>query len=70
MKPYEHKKLIEFPDVYDIRHEGRHSAVGKFPGKYGEYRPYCRGSKKRAIRRSLKRADKAQAEKTWTKEME
>lgn len=63
MKPYQTKKLIEFPDVADIRANGRKSSVGKLGGKSGDNRPYCRSKKRKAIRRALKRADKAKVEK-------
>jgi len=59
MKAYQNKKLVEGPDVADIREEGRRSAVGKFRGKGGDYRGYCKSKNKRVTRRLLKRADKA-----------
>jgi hypothetical protein len=61
MKPYQTRKLIEGPDVADIQAEGRHSSVGRLPGKSGDYRPYCRGANRKTIRRQLKRADKSKA---------
>lgn len=60
MHPYEHKKLEEYPDVADIQEEARRSRVGRLPTKSGQYKSYTRNSRsKRAVRRSLKRADKA-----------
>jgi hypothetical protein len=61
MKPYQTIKLTECPDIADIQADGRHSSVGKLPNKTGEYRPYCRSAHRKAVRRHLKRADKAQA---------
>ena len=60
MKPYKTKKLTECPDVADIKTEGRRSAVGQYAGKSGEYHGYTKSkTNKAAIRRNLKRADKA-----------
>ena len=59
MKPYENKKLNEFPDVADIQEEGRKSSVGKISGKSGDTRPYSRSKNRKATRRTLKRSDKA-----------
>lgn len=54
MRPYHSIKLTEFPDVGDIRAEGRHSRVGRLDDK-----SYIRDPRRKAaVRRSLKRADK------------
>lgn len=68
MKPYEHRKLTEGPDVADIQDEGRRSAVGKFPKPSGDYTGYCSPAKKKTTRRALKRADKAKSKEQWSKE--
>lgn len=56
MRPYEHRKLTQGPDVADIHAEGRASHVGKL-GKRG----YVKSAKKATTRRNLKRADRAKA---------
>lgn len=61
MRPYENYRFIEQPDVADIREQGRASHVGKFPGKGGDYRGYCRPAGKRATRRAMKRGDRAKS---------
>lgn len=64
MKPYRNKKLTEYCDVGDIQSEARASHVGKLQNKNGEFKPYIRSAQKRkSIRRSLKRADKAKTTK-------
>jgi len=55
MRAYQTIKFIEFPDVVDIRSEGRASHVGRI--KRG--RGYNRPRSKAASRRYLKRADRA-----------
>ena len=59
MRPYQTRKLEEFPDCGDIRAEGRKSAVGRLRGKGGYYRASINAKSKRETRRYLKRADKA-----------
>jgi len=60
MRPYKHIRLEEWPDMGDIRAEGRKSCCSHLPGKNGECRSHARNSaSKKATRRSLKRADKA-----------
>jgi hypothetical protein len=61
MKPYQTKKLEQFPDCGDIRDEGRKSVVGRLRGPGGDYRASINSKSKRATRRALKRADKAKA---------
>lgn len=51
MKPYATIKLVEGPDRYDVRVEGRQSAFGPQPKRVRHYR--------REMRRHLKRADRA-----------
>lgn len=56
MRPYSHIKLTEFPDVKDIQSEGRHSSVGKFREKGGDFKSYTRSAdSRRATRRHLKK---------------
>lgn len=57
MKPYLHKRLTEAPDVADIRSEGRASRVGKLDGHQ-----YCQPTSKAKARRTLKRRDRAAAQ--------
>lgn len=57
MKPYQNRKLTEYPDVADITSEGRASHIGKL--KRG--RGYCSSKGKKAARRNLKRADRAKS---------
>jgi hypothetical protein len=59
MRPYQTRKLEEFPDCGDIAEEGRKSSVGRLRGKGGYYRASINAKSKRASRRYLKRADKA-----------
>jgi hypothetical protein len=60
MKPYKTFKLTECPDVGDIQEEGRSSHIGKLREKSGEFKPYTRAAQHRkAVRRTLKRRDKA-----------
>jgi hypothetical protein len=55
MKPYTTMRLIEFPDVADIKLEARQSRCGR-TDEHG----YCRRpSVKHSTRRYLKRADRA-----------
>jgi len=73
MKPYETHKLTDYPDVGDIRAEGRKSSVGRIvivKGKAARpwkqrneliYRGYSKPNSKKAMRRNMKRADKAKA---------
>ena len=62
MRPYKTIRLEEFPDIGDIQAEARASHVGRLPEKGGDFKPYTRNkAKRRAIRRSLKRRDKARA---------
>jgi hypothetical protein len=62
MHPYETIKLTERPNVADVKDEGRKSSVGKLPSRSGEFKPYTRNPRRRrAVRRSLKRADRARA---------
>lgn len=62
MRPYKTIRLEEFPDIGDIQAEARASHVGRLPEKGGDFKPYTRNkAKRRAIRRSLKRGDKARA---------
>jgi hypothetical protein len=68
MRPYQHLRLEQFPDVADIQREGRASHVGKLREKSGEFKPYIRNAKaRRAVRRLLKRRDKAKTftEREW-----
>jgi len=55
MKAYETIRFIEFPDVGDIREQGRKSCVG------GKERGYSRKASKNATRRRLKRSDRARS---------
>lgn len=57
MRAYRTIKLTEYPDVGDIRREGRHSSVGRVRGERG----YVRSNAKRVARRNLKRRDKARS---------
>lgn len=59
MKAYQTFKFEENPDVGDIREDGRASHVGRLSGRSGDFRSYCRSANKKAIRRHLKRADRA-----------
>lgn len=62
MRPYKTIRLEEFPDIGDIQAEARASHVGRLPEKGGDFKPYTRNkAKRRAIRRSLKRGDRARA---------
>lgn len=53
MKAYETIKLIECPDMGDLRTDGR--------GRNGKRAVFHNASSKAATRRSIKRADKARA---------
>lgn len=57
MHPYSTFRLIEFPDVADIKLEARSSRTGR----YDERGYVRRASVKRTTRRALKRSDKARA---------
>jgi hypothetical protein len=54
MRPYRNIKLTEYPDVGDIRSEGRRSAIGRIHSDRG----YCRPVAKAVVRRALKKADR------------
>ena len=55
MRAYSTYRLIEFPDVADIKNEARRSCVGR-----NDSRGYIRDKRrKRSIRRYIKRADRA-----------
>jgi hypothetical protein len=59
MRPYGLPRIcdLEYPDIGDIQLYGLKSSVGKFPGKNGDYRPYCRNhSKARRIWKKKERA--------------
>jgi hypothetical protein len=65
MRAYNNIKFYEFPDVGDIQEQGRRSRVGR-PGvnlNEGKIvhndRGYCRPKHKAAVRRYLKRKDRA-----------
>lgn len=72
MRPYRNIRLTDGPDIVDIKVEGRKSRVGKFPGKSGDCRPYCRSAHKKKVRRVLKHRDEAiqkrleQGDEKWT----
>lgn len=55
MRAYNTIRFTEFPDVGDIRREGRASHVGKL----NRGRGYVRSAAKKAARRNLKRRDRA-----------
>jgi hypothetical protein len=79
MQAYNNIKFYEFPDVDDIKEQGRRSRVGRIPRGEGacpryDGRPgvnlnegkivhndrgYCRPKHKAAVRRYLKRKDRA-----------
>lgn len=62
MKPYSTIRLTECPDVGDIKADGRASHVGKIAEPSGVFKPYTRkAANRRAVRRSLKRADRARS---------
>jgi len=50
MKPYG-VKVIESPDIADIGAMAAKSSTGRFPGRSGEYRGYCRNKTKATTRR-------------------
>jgi hypothetical protein len=54
MKPYG-VRIIEGPNVADIREMGSNSRTGKLSGRSGDNRPYSRGNSKRRTRRYWKR---------------
>ena len=54
MRPYG-VKIIEDPDVADIRYMGAKGSAGRFPSRSGDYRPLSCGNSKSAIRRYWKR---------------
>lgn len=59
MKPYATIRLTEFPDVADIKGEGRASHIGRFAEPGGDYKNYTRKAHiRRATRRYLKRVDR------------
>jgi hypothetical protein len=54
MRPYKTIRLIEGPDVADIKSEGRKSSVGRL-----DQRGYFKNrASKRATRRAMKKADR------------
>jgi hypothetical protein len=59
MKPYG-VKVIEYPDIADIKEMGSKGRVGMIAGHSGDYHPYSRGASKAATRRRWAR--KARAE--------
>jgi hypothetical protein len=60
MRPYTTFRFSNFPDVGDIKAEGRKSSAGQLPGKSGEYHSLTRNpNRRRQVRRTLKRSDKA-----------
>jgi hypothetical protein len=61
MRPYENYRFVDGPDVGDIKAEGRASHVGRLPERCGVYKSYIRkATNRKAVRRYLKRSDKAQ----------
>jgi len=58
MRPYG-VRIIEGPDVADIREMGSASHVGKLRGKSGDFHPYNRGASKAATRRFWARKARA-----------
>lgn len=58
MRPYG-VKVIESPDVADIKEMGSKGSAGKFAGRSGDYRPYSRGASKAASRRRWARKARA-----------
>jgi len=59
MRPYMHLRLEQFPDVADLKAEGRKTRVGRLDGRS----MFRRVSTKHANRRRLKRIDRRVAEK-------
>lgn len=59
MRPYKYRKFEEWPDVGDIKSDGRSSHVGTCSGPGGKARGYNAPAAKAKTRRHLKRADKA-----------
>jgi hypothetical protein len=58
MTPYQTFRLAEFPDIRDIKHEGRNTRSAPLQPGY-VHRGYIRHpSIKHAVRRSLKRSDR------------
>lgn len=58
MRPYG-VRVIESPDVADIKAMGSKGSVGKFAGRSGDYRPYARGASKARVRRTWARKARA-----------
>lgn len=53
MRPYG-VRVIEHPDVADIKEMGAKSSCGRFPGKSGDFHPYAHGNCKARVRRAWK----------------
>jgi hypothetical protein len=64
MKPYQTIKLIEYPDIADIKSDGRKSSVGRVDDGR-DYHGYCRSKHKKISRRHMKRSDKARSRKNF-----
>lgn len=58
MKPYG-LRIIEHPDVADIKEMGSKGRVGQLAGRSGDYHPYCRGASKARTRRYWARKARA-----------
>ena len=58
MKPYG-VRIIEDPDVADIKEMGSKGSVGKFKGRSGDFHPYAHGEAKARTRRYWKRRARA-----------
>lgn len=59
MKPYG-LRVIEFPDVGDIKEMGAKSSCGRFRKKGGDYNGYASGTVKDRTRRRWKRKARRQ----------
>jgi hypothetical protein len=66
MLPYKTLRLEQWPDVADVRREARASRVGKLDHHTYNDRP----ARKAAIRRTLKRRDRARLEAQAIKEVQ
>jgi hypothetical protein len=67
MKPYG-VKVIENPDVGDIKEMGSKSSAGKIAGRSGDFRPYSNSASRAATRRHWARKARREGQKACVEE--
>jgi hypothetical protein len=59
MRPYG-VRIVETPDISDIKTMAAKSSIGELPGESGTFRGICRGAAKSRTRRYWKRVARAE----------